>query len=44
MSADFRRPESVLVVVHAADGQVLILRRSQPFDFWQSVTGSLQAG
>ena len=36
-----RRPESVLVVVYAEDGQVLLLRRVSPFDFWQSVTGSL---
>ena len=42
--AVFRRPESVLVVVHANDGQVLVLRRSRPFDFWQSVTGSLKPG
>jgi dATP pyrophosphohydrolase len=39
-----RRPESVLVVVHADDGQVLLLRRVSPFEFWQSVTGSLDAG
>jgi dATP pyrophosphohydrolase len=32
---------SVLVVVYAADGSVLLLRRLRPFDFWQSVTGSL---
>ncbi len=44
MAAEFRRPESVLVVVHAADGSVLVLRRSKPFDFWQSVTGSLKPG
>lgn len=37
-----RRPESVLVVVYTLDGQVLLLRRSEPFDFWQSVTGSLE--
>ena len=37
-----RRPLSVLVVVYADDGQILLLRRSQPFDFWQSVTGSLK--
>ena len=36
-----RRPISVLVVVHTDDGHVLLLRREQPFDFWQSVTGSL---
>lgn len=40
----YRRPLSVLVVVYSTDGQVLLLRRSRPFDFWQSVTGSLQAG
>ncbi len=39
--ATARRPESVLVVIYAADGQVLLLRRHRPFDFWQSVTGSL---
>lgn len=39
-----RRPVSVLVVVYSDDGQVLLLRRKQPFDFWQSVTGTLQEG
>ena len=37
-----RRPVSVLVVVFTDDAEVLLLRRSQPFDFWQSVTGSLK--
>ena len=32
----------MLVVVFADDAQVLLLRRCQPFDFWQSVTGSLK--
>ncbi len=36
-----KRPESVLVVVHTTTGAVLLLRRCQPPDFWQSVTGSL---
>jgi dATP pyrophosphohydrolase len=40
----YRRPVSVLVVVHTDDGQVLLLRRKQPFDFWQSVTGTLADG
>ncbi len=40
----FRRPESVLVLVYSTAGEVLLLRRSRPFDFWQSVTGSLDAG
>lgn len=38
-----RRPVSVLVVVHT-DDKALLLRRKAPFDFWQSVTGSLQDG
>ena len=38
----YRRPISVLVVVFTDDAQVLLLRRYQPFDFWQSVTGSLK--
>ncbi len=40
----FRRPVSVLVVVVANNGEVLLMRRAKPFDFWQSITGSLQAG
>ncbi|MDH4049522.1 MAG: dihydroneopterin triphosphate diphosphatase [Gammaproteobacteria bacterium] len=40
----FRRPVSVLIVVYTDAGEVLLLRRSKPFDFWQSVTGSLDAG
>lgn len=39
-----RRPESVLVVVYSDDGLVLLLRRVLPFEFWQSVTGSLDPG
>ena len=39
-----RRPESVIVVVYTTAGDVLALRRSAPFDFWQSVTGSLDPG
>ena len=38
----YRRPISVLVVVFTDDSKVLLLRRHQPFDFWQSVTGSLK--
>ncbi|MDH3954436.1 MAG: NUDIX domain-containing protein, partial [Gammaproteobacteria bacterium] len=44
MPTDFRRPESVLVVVCSDDRQVLLLRRRRPFEFWQSVTGSLLPG
>jgi dATP pyrophosphohydrolase len=37
----FKRPESVLVVVHTRS-QVLLLERVEPTGFWQSVTGSLR--
>lgn len=40
-ATDFKRPESVLVLVYTRDGQVLLLERQQPEGFWQSVTGSL---
>jgi len=40
----YKRPESVLVVIHTPRGEVLLLRRRQPADFWQSVTGSLEWG
>jgi dihydroneopterin triphosphate diphosphatase len=36
-----KRPESVLVAVYAATGKVLLLKRADHPDFWQSVTGSL---
>lgn len=38
----YKRPESVLVVVYTIAGEVLVLLRLQPPDFWQSVTGSLR--
>jgi len=40
----FRRPESVLVVVCTAGGEVLLLERVRPAGWWQSVTGSLDEG
>jgi dihydroneopterin triphosphate diphosphatase len=33
-------PESVLVVIHTADAQVLLIERADRPGFWQSVTGS----
>ncbi len=39
---NFRRPESVLVLVYTAAAEVLLLKRLQPASFWQSVTGSLE--
>jgi len=41
---DFKRPESVLVLIHTLGGDVLLLRRRSPRWFWQSVTGSLHWG
>jgi dihydroneopterin triphosphate diphosphatase len=41
-ATEYRRPVSVLVLVYTADASVLLLRQPRPFDFWQSVTGSLQ--
>ena len=36
-------PESVLVVIHADDLQVLLIERADKPGFWQSVTGSKDA-
>ena len=41
---DFKRPESVLVVVYTRARECLLLERVQPPGFWQSVTGSLRWG
>lgn len=38
--ADFKRPVSVLVVIHTPDLEVLLLERASFPGFWQSVTGS----
>ena len=38
----YKRPESVLVVVYTETGKVLLLRRTDHEDFWQSVTGSMR--
>jgi dATP pyrophosphohydrolase len=37
-------PVSVLVVIHSADGQVLLLERADAPGYWQSVTGSQDPG
>ncbi len=44
MDNDWKRPESVLVVIHTIAGQVLLMERQRPRGFWQSVTGSLEWG
>ena len=38
----YKTPVSVLVLIHTADLQVLILERADKAGFWQSVTGSLE--
>ena len=42
-SRPFKIPESVLVVIHTADRQVLLIERADHPGFWQSVTGSKDA-
>ncbi len=37
----YRRPESVLVIVHTTALECLVLERVDPPGFWQSVTGTL---
>ncbi|AUN94247.1 dihydroneopterin triphosphate diphosphatase [Pseudazoarcus pumilus] len=39
----YKRPVSVLVVIHTPDLQVLLIERARPGGHWQSVTGSLEA-
>ena len=40
----YKIPVSVLVVVHTPALEVLLLERTEPPGFWQSVTGSQEAG
>lgn len=44
MATAYKRPESVLVVIHTADLQVLLLERAKHPGYWQSVTGSRESG
>lgn len=44
LSCLYKRPESVLVVIYTDQGEVLMLNRTHPKGFWQSVTGSLKRG
>ncbi|PLC06253.1 dihydroneopterin triphosphate diphosphatase [Variovorax sp. RO1] len=39
----FKIPESVLVVIHTPALDVLLIRRADAHEFWQSVTGSKDA-
>ncbi len=38
-----KRPESVLVVLYDQHHQVLVMQRDDDADFWQSVTGTIEA-
>jgi dATP pyrophosphohydrolase len=40
MQRPFKIPESVLVVIHTPELDVLLINRADAPDFWQSVTGS----
>jgi dATP pyrophosphohydrolase len=40
MSKSFKIPESVLVVIHTPALEVLLIKRADAEDFWQSVTGA----
>lgn len=40
MTQTYKIPVSVLVIIHSADLQVLLLERADRPGFWQSVTGS----
>jgi dATP pyrophosphohydrolase len=40
----YKRPESVLILVCTRAGEVLMMERTRPHGFWQSVTGSLRWG
>ena len=40
----YKRPESILVLVVTRGGEVLMMERTRPHGFWQSVTGSLRWG
>ena len=44
MAAAYKTPVSVLVVIHTAELEVLLLERADRPGFWQSVTGSQDAG
>ncbi len=44
MTAGYKCPESVLVVIYTTDLQVLLLERAKHPGYWQSVTGSREVG
>ena len=40
MSVSYKIPESVLVIIHTAEFEVLLIERADKAGYWQSVTGS----
>ncbi len=40
MSTSYKIPQSVLVVIHTPQREVLLIQRADAQDFWQSVTGA----
>ncbi len=40
MPKSYKIPQSVLVVIHTSSAEVLLIKRADADDFWQSVTGS----
>ena len=44
MTVTYKIPVSVLVVIHTAEFEVLLMERADRPGFWQSVTGSQNAG
>ena len=39
-----KRPQSVLVLIHSPEGDILLIERAKHPGYWQSVTGSIEAG
>ena len=44
MAKPLKYPVSALVVLHDGDGSILLIERTHPKGFWQSVTGSSNPG
>ncbi|MCF7520753.1 dihydroneopterin triphosphate diphosphatase [Neisseria sp. ZJ106] len=44
MDKPLKYPVSALVVLHDGNGNILLIERTKPAGFWQSVTGSLEPG
>lgn len=40
----YKRPESVLVLIQDQTGRVLVMQRDDDAEFWQSVTGTIEEG